>query len=422
MPSSNRACSQAPTFVILGFIYRRLSRRAGNCPERGTRHEWSSHSASLDGDRTGRLVALAGDIAQEPAGCRRDPRGGRAGDPRRGAFSHPGPAQRWIVGRRPYRHQDRNDQPGNPRPAHGRAEKGFAERKLGARLSAQVWPRSAQQHLRHCTSDHGLRGGRARARLAADCLQRELAGVVPDQGGRPDPLAGLLDLFQLEEDPARRQLEYPVCTARTQCRQRGRRPGQAGGLGPLARLLGAISEARGKLGLHARLDVLHGQHDLRGDLQPGDHRAETVPGFRITQGRSDSRLRQGQREPSSPARHRLVGQSLRGRPELWQWPAVEALLPIRPGTSRAASGHSFLRPARLVPPGRRGTRPRTEQALRLLARGQHRGRPGRRHQLCRSLPGQGPRPGPGQQAAPRPGKRLGQRSRRRSQPGQRRFS
>ena len=123
--------------------------------------------------------------------------------------------------------------------------------------------------------------------------QRELARIRPDQGGRPDPLAWLLDLFELETDPARRQLEHPVRPARPQCRQRGRRTREARGVGPFPRLLGAVPEARRKLGLHARFHGLDGQHDLRGDLQPGDHRSETVPGPGIARGGADPQLRQG---------------------------------------------------------------------------------------------------------------------------------
>ena len=167
-----------------------------------------------------------------------------------------------------------------------RREARLADRPQGPRLPARLRARPAQQHLRDRAPDDGLRRRRARARSAPDRRQRELARVGPDQAGRPRPLAGLVDLLQLEASPARRQLEHPVRPARPERRQRGRRAGQARGLGPGASLLGAVPEARRELGLHARLGGLDGQHDLRGDLQPDHHRAEAVPGPGVPPGRA----------------------------------------------------------------------------------------------------------------------------------------
>ena len=115
------------------------------------------------------------------------------------------------------------------------------------------------------------------------------------------------------------------------------RAGQARGLGPRASLLGTQPEARRELGLHARLGAcLDRQHDLRGDLEPDHHRAEAVPGAGVPRGRDDPELRQGGHQSQPPARDRLDGQPLPGRPEFRQRPAVEALLPLRPGACRPA--------------------------------------------------------------------------------------
>ena len=65
-----------------------------------------------------------------------------------------------------------------------------------------------------------------------------LARGCPDQARRTRQLARLVDLLRLQ-DPQRRQLEHPVRPARPERRQRGRRPGQARGLGPGPRATGS---------------------------------------------------------------------------------------------------------------------------------------------------------------------------------------
>ena len=90
-------------------------------------------------------------------------------------------------------------------------------------------------------------------------------------------------------------------------------------------------------------------------------------GQEFLHGDTDPELRQGGRQPQPPARHRLAGQPLPGRPELRQRPAVEVLLPLRPGARRPAHRPAVLRRARLVSRGGRGARPRAGQARGLLA-------------------------------------------------------
>ena len=162
----------------------------------------------------------------------------------------------------------------------------FIHRPEGSGLPSRIRARTAQQYLCDRAADHGLCGCRPAARLAPHCRQRELAGVGPDQGGRSRPLAGLMDLFQ-HQGPAWRQLEHPVCPARS---ERGREAGVPvkPEVWALARPTGSEVDQkhRRKLGLHARYGNADGQHDLRGNLQPDHHRPEAVPGqpstFRAT--------------------------------------------------------------------------------------------------------------------------------------------
>src|SRR5208283_432347 len=112
-----------------------------------------------------------------------------------------------------------------------------------------------------------------------------------------------------------------------------------------ASLLGALPEGRWELGLYARFGGFDGQHDLRGYLQPGDHRSEALPGPGSASGRSGYQLRQGGGQHQPAAWHRLAGQPLPGGTELWQRPAVEALLPIWIGTSRPTGWSAVFRAA-----------------------------------------------------------------------------
>ena len=230
----------------------------------------------------------------------------------------------------------------------------------GARLPPQVRPRAAQEHLRRRAPDDGLRRRRPRARPARDRRQRRLARGRPRS--RPGDRVTWPGSWTYTDfkDPPRRQLEHPVRPARPERRQRGRRPGQARGLGPRPELLGAVPAARRRAGPTRPTPThLDRQHDLRGDLQPDHHRPEAVPGAGVPRRRPDPELRQGRRStPTSSAgidwmaSHFRVGENF-GNGQQWKY-----LLPLRPGARRPAHRPAVLRRARLVPRGGRGARPR----------------------------------------------------------------
>ena len=103
----------------------------------------------------------------------------------------------------------------------------------------------------------------------------------------------------------------------------------------------------------------HRQHDLRGHLQPGHHRAEALPGAgspasatrsrtaaRGASTRASSAASTGWRATSASARTSADGQQL------------EVLLPLRPGARRPAHRPALLRRPRLVSRGGRGAGPR----------------------------------------------------------------
>ena len=97
-------------------------------------------------------------------------------------------------------------------------------------------------------------------------------------------------------------------------------------------------QPRRRLGLHARRRRRPtGQHDLRGDLQPDHHRAEAVPGAGDPPRRRDPATAARGASTSSLQRGiDWLARPLPGRPELRQRPAVEVLLPLRPGARRPA--------------------------------------------------------------------------------------
>ena len=319
------------------------------------------------------------------------------------------------MARRAWRGTNRHHQPRDPGTAHrGRAAR-LARGQERRGLSAPLRARSAWQHLRHRPANHGLRRRRARTRPQSHPGQRRLAGTSPDQAGRPGLLARLVDLFQLQAHPARRQFQHPVRLARPARRRRGGRAGQARGLGPGANLLGTQPETRRQLGLHPRFRRFHGQHDLRGHLEPGHHRAA-----------SGSRDRSSSRE--TPFRTAARGESI---------PACSVASTGWPITSRSArttatvsNGSSTISTAWNVPAGweacgsSAGTTgiawvPKSSSTSKTSSRASGKA-PGRerqdgRHQLRALVSGQGPCTGAGQQAAAWPAGRLEQRRRRRAQ-------
>ena len=137
----------------------------------------------------------------------------------------------------------------------------------------------------------------------------------------------------------------------------------------LRELLGAVPDARRRLGLHARPTTPStAQHDLRRDLQPDHLRLQAVPGAGIPPGgRRSSNCGKGGANLSLNRGIDWMAEHLHRRPELRPRPAVEVLLPLWPGAGRPARRASVSSAARLVSPGRRGTRPRPGPALRLLA-------------------------------------------------------
>ncbi len=124
-----------------------------------------------------------------------------------------------------------------------RREGRFPDRPQCARAPAQAQARGPPQHLRHRPADHGLRRRRTRTRQAAHRRQRRLARAGPDQARRSGLLARLVDLYRFQARQARRQLEFAIRPAGSARGQRGRRAGQARGLDPGPRLLGALAEA-----------------------------------------------------------------------------------------------------------------------------------------------------------------------------------
>ena len=260
--------------------------------------------------------------------------------------------------------------------------------------------------------------GRPRARPAQDRRQRRLARGRPDQARRPRPLARLVDLHRLQ-DPARRQLEHPVRPARPERRQRGRRAGQARGLGPRPRATGsATSSSDGSWAYTPDANAVHRQHDLRGDLQPDHHRPEAVPGPGIPRRRPDPELRQGGRStPTSSAgidwmaSHFQVGENF-GNGQQWKYYYLYGLERAgrltgirffgehdwyREGAEELVHDQDKLHGLLAGRPVRAATRwSRPASPLLFLAKGRA--------------------PGADQQAPPRPGGRLEQRPRRRPQP------
>ena len=87
-------------------------------------------------------------------------------------------------------------------------------------------------------------------------------------------------------------------------------------------------------------------------------------GLEYLQGTTIHNCGQGGFNPNLQRGIDWLAQQLQRGPELPHGPAVEALLPLRSGAGRPARRHPLLRPARLVPPRRRGAgpRPRTGSA------------------------------------------------------------
>ena len=132
----------------------------------------------------------------------------------------------------------------------------------------------------------------------------------------------------------------------------------------------AVPESRRRLGLHAQAQAIDRQHDLRGDLQPDPHGLEAVSRVSNTSRARPSTIAAKAGFNASLARgidwlanHFDVKQNF-GNGQQWKYYYLYAL-------ERAGrlAGVRFFGPERLVSPGRRGDRQRSEQALRVLARG-----------------------------------------------------
>ena len=235
--------------------------------------------------------------------------------------------------------------------------------------------RKALEHLRHFGPDQlrstyaialqtmvfaAAEPERDQLRIVANVTWLESAQIKPGERGPP----GCWTYTEVAQGG--RQLEHPVRPPRPERRRRGRRAGQAARSGPSPRNYWEKAQTpRRRLGLPRQ----------RPDRRPRSMTCAGISSLIITgtkrfqgqeylQGTAIHNCGQGGFNPNLQRGHRLAGQQLRRRPELPHGPAMEALLPLRPGAGRPARRHPLLRPARLVPPRRRGAgpRPRTGSA------------------------------------------------------------
>ncbi len=91
-------------------------------------------------------------------------------------------------------------------------------------------------------------------------------------------------------------------------------------------------------------------------------------GLEFLQGEAIRDCGRGRRQSTAAPRDRLARRQFPRRREHQTGPGLEALLSLRDGAGRPAGRRPVLRPERLVPPGRRGARPRPAAALGVLAR------------------------------------------------------
>ncbi len=135
-------------------------------------------------------------------------------DPRWGSVPEGAAAARRRTGPR----SRRRPTPGRPawspwrccRPARCPTHRRSARRSTTSAISGRS--RSAQ-HLRHLAADDGFCRRRSGPRPTPAPGQRRMAGRRADQARRADGLARDLDVFR-QQDPGRRQLQYPVRAAR----------------------------------------------------------------------------------------------------------------------------------------------------------------------------------------------------------------
>ena len=153
-------------------------------------------------------------------------------------------ARRRLLARRRRRRADRHDQPGHAGPAD-RRRAGRTRPTIVTALEflRNFGPEQLEEHLRRRAPDDGLRRRRPRPRPVADRRQRRAGSRRPRSSPATASTGPARGRYSDVQDPPRRQLEHPVRPARPERRQRGRRPGQARGLGPGPALLGAIPAA-----------------------------------------------------------------------------------------------------------------------------------------------------------------------------------